>query len=131
MKPSPDPIKRQHPELLSDRGQVIDALARFHDGHPPRTGSLMSVGGGRRQSHEVFGYGFLSQIEEQAELERRLAALPARDRLLLLLWYTEGWPVTAIAEHLQISRVHCYRVRDRAIAHIISAVAEQGRVSAR
>ena len=91
----------------------------------------MSVGGGRRQSHEVFGYGFLSQIEEQAELERRLAALPARDRLLLLLWYTEGWPVTAIAEHLQISRVHCYRVRDRAIAHIISAVAEQGRVSAR
>jgi DNA-directed RNA polymerase specialized sigma24 family protein len=62
-----------------------------------------------------FGFGFVSRIEEHAELVQKLRRLTPRERLLLLLWYTEQWPVTKIAERLGISRVHCYRVRDRAL----------------
>lgn len=61
------------------------------------------------------GFRFIGHMEEHDELTRRLRRLNERDRLLLFLWYVEEWPVSEIAERLQISRVHCYRVRDRAL----------------
>lgn len=105
--------------LLRDPEEVVLALRRLFDRAAPRTGSLMFVGGGASHAaRDPFGPGFIEHIDERAELVRRLRRLSPRDRLLLLLWYVERWPVNEIAEHLCVSRVHCYRIRNRAIAEL-------------
>ncbi|HEY8201643.1 MAG TPA: hypothetical protein VII47_09840, partial [Actinomycetota bacterium] len=38
-----------------------------------------------------------------------------RERLLLVLWYVSDMPPTVIARQLNVSRVHCYRLRDKAL----------------
>lgn len=100
---------------FSDRSDLIRALARYGDEAGPRTGSLMFVGGAPPRSHDPFHPGVIAGLEERAELARRLRRLDDRDRLLVFLWYVRGWSVPNIAAHLGISRVHCYRVRDRAL----------------
>jgi RNA polymerase sigma factor (sigma-70 family) len=96
---------------------VSRALGRLFDRVPAKSGSVIFVSGraakGARSDDQ--GYRFIGHLEEQKELTRRLRRLAERDRLLLFLWYVEEWPVSEIAEHLQISRVHCYRLRDRAL----------------
>jgi DNA-directed RNA polymerase specialized sigma subunit len=99
---------------LLDPAHVVRALTSFTDSERPVSSSVLSVGSGRRSS-DLLGFGALARVEERAELTRRLKRLPERERLLLLLWYAEGWPAIAIAEHLGISRIHCYRLRNRAI----------------
>ena len=110
----PDGAIRRRADLLTDPAQVVRALTSFTDGVRPVSSSVLSVGS-RRRSSDLLGYGALARVEEHAELTRRLKRLAARERLLLLLWYAEGWPVVSIAEHLGISRIHCYRLRNRAI----------------
>jgi DNA-directed RNA polymerase specialized sigma subunit len=95
---------------------VIRALTNYHASFEQRSGSLMLVNQtGRRPSTDGYGYAFLARVEEHEELLRRLRRLQPRERLLLVLWYAEGCAVTDIAARLQISRVHCYRLRDRAL----------------
>jgi RNA polymerase sigma factor (sigma-70 family) len=108
--------KDDHLRTASD---VLRALEHFDDAIEPRTGSLLSVGGGSRPHREIYGNGFLHRVEEHDELVRRMRRLPPRERLLLVLWYSHGWPVVEIAARLQISRVHCYRLRNRALATLI------------
>jgi len=111
-----DPGSERRPRALTDPGSVIRALANYHGSFEPRSGSLMLVSQtGRRATTDGYGYAFLARVEEHEELVRRLRRLEPRERLLLLLWYSEGWAVTDIAARLQISRVHCYRLRDRAL----------------
>jgi DNA-directed RNA polymerase specialized sigma subunit len=98
---------------LNTHVEVVSALARYHD-QTRNSPSLMRIDRDRTVAGP-FGFGFVSRIEEHAELVNKLRRLTPRERLLLLLWYTEQWPVTKIAERLEISRVHCYRVRDRAL----------------
>lgn len=73
----------------------------------------LSVGAGHRR--DAFHPGLVAGLEERAELAARLRRIGPRERLLLFLWYAEEQPVTAIAQRLGVSRVHCYRLRDRAL----------------
>jgi len=98
-----------------ERSDLVRALARYGDEAGPRTGSVMFVGGAPPRSRDPFHPGVIAGLEERAELARRLRRLDDRDRLLVFLWYVEGWSVPNIAARLGISRVHCYRVRDRAL----------------
>jgi Homeodomain-like domain-containing protein len=98
-----------------DRSDLVRALARYGDEAGPRTGSVMFVGGAPSRSRDPFHPGVVAGLEERAELARRLRRLDSRDRLLVFLWYVQGWSVPNIAARLGISRVHCYRVRDRAL----------------
>jgi hypothetical protein len=106
--------------LLSDPSDVIRALTRFGDVFDPRTGSILFLGGTRGFRTEPFHPGFLAGVEERAELARRLHRLGQRERLLLFLWYVEGDSASEIAERLGISRVHCYRLRNRALTALAS-----------
>ncbi len=111
--PADGPLRRRS-NLLTDQAQVVRALSSFTEGVRPASSSILSIGN-RRRSADLLGFGALARVEEHAELTRRLKRLASRERLLLLLWYAEGWPAVAIAEHLGISRIHCYRLRNRAI----------------
>jgi DNA-directed RNA polymerase specialized sigma24 family protein len=104
---------------LRTASDVLRALEHFDDVIEPRSASLLSVGSGSRPHREIYGNGFLHRVEEHDELVRRMRRLPPRERLLLVLWYSHGWPVVDIAARLQISRVHCYRLRNQALATLI------------
>jgi DNA-directed RNA polymerase specialized sigma24 family protein len=96
---------------------VAVALRRYGEVFEPRTGSVIGVSrGGRDWSGDPFRSGFLGAVEERAELARRMMSrLQPRERLLLVLWYVSDMQATVIARQLQVSRVHCYRLRDKAL----------------
>ena len=102
---------------------VAVALRRYGDCFDPRTGSLIAPSRtGHDHTGDPFQPGFLRGVEERAELARRMAArLKPRERLLLVLWYVSDMQVTAIARHLNVSRVHCYRLRDQALRALCDA----------
>lgn len=105
-----------------DKDGLERALAQLGEAPGPAGGSLVRLRERRhRIPREPFRPGFLSGIEERAEVVRRLRALEPRERLLLYLWYAEGRAVTEIAGRLGVSRVHCYRLRDRALAALAAA----------
>jgi DNA-directed RNA polymerase specialized sigma24 family protein len=97
------------------------ALSRVRDDYGLRSRSVLSREGAWDPDGEPFGHGFLTGFEERTEVTRLLETLDPRERRLLILWYMEGHPVAAIARSLGISRVHCYRLRDRALRRMIEA----------
>jgi DNA-directed RNA polymerase specialized sigma24 family protein len=117
-----EPMPQNHARF-PHRSDVVRALGRYGDEAGPRTGSVMFVGGAPPRSRDPFHPGVIAGMEERAELARRLRRLDDRDRLLVFLWYVRGWPVPNIAAHLGISRVHCYRVRDRALRAMVDEAA--------
>jgi DNA-directed RNA polymerase specialized sigma24 family protein len=96
---------------------VAAALRRYGEVFDPRTGSVIGVSRGTWDwSGDPFRSGFLGAVEERAELMRRMMSrLQPRERLLLVLWYVSDLQATVIARQLQVSRVHCYRLRDKAL----------------
>lgn len=96
---------------------VAVALRRYGEVFDPRTGSVIGVSRGAWDwSGDPFRSGFLGAVEERAELVRRMMSrLEPRERLLLILWYVSDMQATVIARQLQVSRVHCYRLRDKAL----------------
>jgi hypothetical protein len=115
------------PIFTEDR--IVRALSQLNDGVHLRSGSVMFLGATRGVAWDPFSGGFLASVEERRELTRRLRLLEPRDRVLLYLWYTARWQVTAIAQHIGISRVHCYRLRDRAM--LVMTTGDRGRGSDR
>lgn len=105
--------------MFTHTGEVVRALQRYRDCYDPRTTSLMTFGGGSDPHAEPFRSGFIVNLEERAELVRRLEALEERERMLLVFWHVEGRPVTQIANALDWSRVHCYRVQRRALEKML------------
>jgi DNA-directed RNA polymerase specialized sigma24 family protein len=102
--------------VLDDASQVITALVRYHDVFDPRTTSVLTVSGGTRSvGGEPFRGQLIGGFEQRVELVRRLRRLSHRERALLYLWYVESLPVVKIAKRLGVSRVHCYRLRRRAL----------------
>jgi RNA polymerase sigma factor (sigma-70 family) len=104
---------------LGSRADVLQALGWYHDVTRHDNPSLLRIDPDRK-GRGPFGSTFLARVEEHEELVRRLRRLPSRERLLLLLWYTEQWQVSRIAERLGISRMHCYRLRERALEAILA-----------
>lgn len=100
--------------------EIMAALRRAKHYFDPRTNSIIvcrDAGGSRNQ--DPFRPGFISGLEERVVLARLLRMLDPRSRMLLLLWYVESVPVTRIAHRLKMSRVHAYRVRDKALKRMV------------
>jgi DNA-directed RNA polymerase specialized sigma24 family protein len=112
---------------------VAVALRRYGELFDPRTGSVIGVSrGGRHWSGDPFQPGFLGAVEERTELARRMTArLQPRERLLLVLWYVSDMPPTLIARQLEVSRVHCYRLRDKALRALCDAHRAEGSPAAK
>ena len=127
------PIERQQahdsPALFRGRSEVVRALSRMYDRVETKSGSIVFVGRSTKRGGSPPGYGLLNDVEERARLVRGLQVLPERDRLLLFLWYVEEWPVVRIAEYLKLSRVHCYRLRDRALDRLTEGPSGLGTAS--
>jgi hypothetical protein len=103
--------------LFETPAAVAAALKRYRDVFDPATGSVITPSG-RPQDPDrgPFRSGFIGRLDERAELRQRMVdRLTARDRLLLILWYVSDLQVGRIARSLEISRVHCYRIRDRSL----------------
>jgi len=111
---------------FTSHDQVIEALRRLPAHYDPRTASVIRLQrGGPRDPHSAaFRPGFFATFEERAELIRRLRLLDERARTLLVLWFVEDRSAPEIARRLNISRVHCYRLRDRALRTLIEGDAE-------
>ena len=102
--------------------QVIEGLQRLPGQYDPRTSSFLRVRRGGGDPHSsAFRPGFIANFEERAELIRRLRLLDERAQALLVLWFAEDTPVTRIAERLNISRGHCYRLRNQALRAMIDS----------
>ena len=99
-----------------DGQEIINALRRVPEVYDPRSTSVLTVRrGGRNGDPNPFRRGFIDDFEERAELMRLLQLLDDRSRMLLVFWFVDGLPVVAISRRLHVSRVHCYRLRDRAL----------------
>lgn len=102
--------------LFETPQDIADALCRAPAFYHASSTSLMRLRRhARRPDAGPFRAGFLATIDERAELARLLASLEQRERALLLHWFVEDRPVAWIAKRLGISRVHCYRLRNRAL----------------
>jgi hypothetical protein len=103
---------------LGSEDAVIRALQHLRDFSDPRTGSILHVASTGERRREAFHPGLVAGLEERAALARALKQIAPRERLLLFMWYVEERPVTEIAAQLGISRVHCYRLRNGALARM-------------
>ena len=101
---------------LPDRERVIGLLLGFLASPGTTTGVVDGRRGRPRTPIEPVPVSLL------ARRERVLAALRAlepRERLVLFRWFIEDRPPSEIARELGVSRTHCYRIRDRALAHLV------------
>jgi DNA-directed RNA polymerase specialized sigma24 family protein len=109
---------------------ITTSLMRAHRFFDPKTTSLMLPGRGEYNvSSEPFRGGFMDGLEERAILTRLLRLLDERSCKLMLHWYVEQRPVTDIARRMHVSRVHCYRMRNKALSRMVAALREQNESS--
>lgn len=102
------------------------ALERIEEDPGPGSRSLISVGRVRKDpTGEPFRPGFLKSMERRSELMHLLRRLDQRSQRLLLLWFAQGRPAIEIASQLGISRVHCYRLRNKALDEMLQASEER------
>lgn len=108
--------------MFRTTSDIVEALRRAKEPYDPQTTSLLLV---RRTSHDPlsdpFRAGFLQWIEERHELSRLVGSLDERSKQLLLQWFVEDRPVAHIARELGISRVHCYRLKEKALNAMLEA----------
>jgi DNA-directed RNA polymerase specialized sigma subunit len=101
----------------------VRSLKAFRDYYDPRSSSVMIAS---KKTTDVdadpFRRGFLDSLDLRAGLLSRLSSLGERERAVLMLWYLEDQPVATICERMNLSRSHCYRLRDRALALMLDPV---------
>lgn len=113
--------------MFDARSEVIRALVRYADVFDPNTCSVILVGRAAKSfGRDPFRGGFIARIEERAELVRRLRRLHPRKRTVLCLWYMTSRTAVEIAKHVGVSRMHCYRLRNQALAEMARAEEEEG-----
>lgn len=109
---------------LARRDEMILALMRFVEPPSHHRGDVTPV----RRKSSVATLGFapsrLDGMELRSVLARRFKALGPRERLILFRWYVEGASPAQIALEVGVSRVHCYRLRNRALDQLLSEGAE-------
>jgi len=106
-------------ELEMDRQEVVEGLVA---GSSYNTLSIDSGGGGEKAPSLVDTLGDLDlslvQIENREALRPLLAALPERERTVLLLRFSESLTQTQIAERVGISQMHVSRLLARSLARL-------------
>src|SRR5437016_7902766 len=115
--------------LFATPAGVISMLRRYRDVFDPRTTSILLVSRqGFDPSQGPFRSGFLSRLDEREELRQRMAdRLAERERKLLFLWYVVELRPCDVARTIRVSRVHCYRLRNDALAALCDGEAPSGR----
>ena len=103
------------------------ALERIEEDPNPGSVSLISVERFERDpTADPFRPGFLASLDRRTELIELLRRLDQRSQRLLLLWFVHERPPAEIAAELRISRVHCYRLRNRALDEMLQASKVRG-----
>ena len=115
-------------ELDMDREEVVEGLIA---GSSYNTLSIDSGGGGSDEDApaivDTLGDVDLSldQIENREALRPLLAALPERERTVLLLRFFESLTQTQIAERVGISQMHVSRLLARSLATLRESLSEE------
>jgi DNA-directed RNA polymerase specialized sigma24 family protein len=106
--------------MLETTMAVERALRRYTDPFQPKTSSVTTLGG-RPGSFQAspFHPGLLDDLDERAELRRRMAWLPDEEAIVLVRWYVEGARPEVIAEALGCSVRHVYRRRATGLAAVV------------
>ena len=109
--------------MLDSHREVIRCLVTYNDWWQPSTGSVLAVGGARRDKQLGDGLraGLVDSLDERMELSRRTQLLDERDRALLFLYYVKQMHVDDVATQLGMSRRQCFRRRAAAIDQIVEA----------
>jgi RNA polymerase sigma-B factor len=106
-------------ELEMDRQEVVEGLVA---GSSYNTLSIDSGGGDEKAPAIVDTLGDLDlslvQIENREALRPLLAALPERERTVLLLRFSESLTQTQIAERVGISQMHVSRLLAKSLARL-------------
>jgi RNA polymerase sigma-B factor len=106
-------------ELEMDRQEVVEGLVA---GSSYNTLSIDSGGGDEKAPAIVDTLGdidlSLVQIENREALRPLLAALPDRERAVLLLRFSESLTQTQIAERVGISQMHVSRLLAKSLARL-------------
>jgi hypothetical protein len=107
--------------VLNSPREVIRCLVTYNDWWQPSSGSILLVGGARRDKtlRDGLNPGIVETLDERTELSRRMQHLNEDDRQLLFLWYVRQEHVDHIADSLGISRRQCFRRKARSIKTII------------
>jgi DNA-directed RNA polymerase specialized sigma subunit len=109
--------------VLDSPREVIRCLVTYNDWWQPSSGSILLVGGARRDKNLRDGLspGVVETLDERTELSRRMQSLNEDDRNILFLWYVKQLHVDQIAAALDLSRRQCFRRKSRSIKAIIEA----------
>jgi DNA-directed RNA polymerase specialized sigma subunit len=122
---------KERTQMFGSARDVVKALEAFRDHYDPRSGSVMiATTKATDIDADPFRRGFIETLDVRSELLRKLAVLDERTRAVVLLWYVKDLPVAKICETLTISRSHCYRLRDRALATMLDPIDEIREASA-
>jgi DNA-directed RNA polymerase specialized sigma24 family protein len=107
--------------VLDSTRDVVRCLITYTDWWQPSSGSILLVGGARRDKNLRDGLnpGVVETLEERVELSRRMQSLSEDDRRLLFLWYVRQLHVDEIARALNLSRRQCFRRKAKGIQMII------------
>jgi DNA-directed RNA polymerase specialized sigma24 family protein len=107
--------------MLDSFASVERALARYTDPLQPRSASISAVPTARTGGDGApFHPALLDELEERAELRRRMAWLEEEAAIVLVRWYIEGARPEAIARGLGRSVRHVYRRRADAIRLLVA-----------
>lgn len=107
-------------ELGVDREEVVEGLVA---GSSYNTLSIDSAGGGDEDAPAIVDAlgdldSALEQIENRETLRPALAALPERERTVLLLRFFESQTQTQIAERIGVSQMHVSRLLAKSLARL-------------
>lgn len=107
--------------MLDSPREVIRCLVTYTDWYQPSSGSILLVGGARRDKtlRDGLNPGVVETLDERTELSRRMQFLGEDDRHILFLWYVKQQHVDQIADSLDLSRRQCFRRKSRSIKAII------------
>ena len=107
--------------MLATYASVGKALTHYTDCVQPRTGSVTDLSrGGSAGFGPPLHPALLDDLDERAELRRRMAWLASEEAVVLFRWYVEGAKPEVIAQGLGRSLRHVYRRRNSGVATLVA-----------
>jgi DNA-directed RNA polymerase specialized sigma24 family protein len=108
--------------MLETFPEVERALRRYTDAFQPRSTSMLTgIAGGKSGGDRFpFAAALLDELELRKELKSRMSLLTPEENYVLVRWYVEACSAQRIAADLGRSVRHVYRLRTKAIEHIVN-----------